>query len=911
MQKQVFVGREHELSELGTYLDRALSGRGQICFISGQAGTGKTALVRQFMHRALAANAELVAIAGTCNAHEGIGDPYLPFREALSMLTDPGAAQQAASRVSPENTNRLRAVLLRSVQVLVEVAPELVGVFVPGATLVGALGKAVAKKTGWMDHLDELVEQKTVMTETAETVAEQTRIFEQYTVFLQQLAKKMPLILFLDDLQWADSASLSLLFHLGRHIENDRILILGAFRPDDVSLGRNGQRHPLESVLNELTRYLGDVSIDLDTIPEKVSREFVDSLLDAEPNCLDQGFRQLLFEQTEGHALFTVELLRTMEERGDLVRDVSGCWVEGESLDWNRVPARIEGVIEERIQRLSQELREILQIASIQGEEFSAEVIAQVQNASDRQVIWQLSRELQRRHRLVSGAGIVQRGRVRLSSYHFSHGLFQQYLYNSLTDAERVYLHGEVAQVLETLYRDETEQVAAQLARHFEQAMSPGAAAAYRLQAGDKARRLSAYQEAVVHLRQGLDLAADMVPGPDQVRLELGLQVSLGKALLAMYGYASPQVDRVFSRARELCRALGDPPEVIQVLLAQAAFHLMRGRLSRSQEEAARVLQLAEQANDPRLMLTAHLLLGAAAIYLANYSNAREHLEQVVALYDPVEHSALAFQQGQDPGIQALAFLSRVLWLQGYPEQALEKCQEAFQLAIELNHPYSCTIAILHASTLRAWIRWWSECQEHAEKALALARQGAFKMREANSAVLHGMALVHQGHTQEGLEELNEGLFLWEATGAGLVSYGRSCLAEAYLLAGQREDGLRAAEEALYPSEEAWWLPEQYRLHAELLLLAPGSEAEAESLLRRAAQLAQRQEARTLELRALTSLARLLHQQGRAEEGRILLARCYAGFSEGLNMPDFREARQLLEELAIPAIPETLSSWEF
>jgi len=545
-----------------------------------------------------------------------------------------------------------------------------------------------------------------------------------------------------------------------------------------------------------------------------------------------------------------------------------------------------------------------LQVASIQGEEFSAEIIAKVQSMADREVIWQLSRELQRRHRLVSSAGIVQQGRVRLSRYHFAHSLFQQYLYNSLTDAERVYLHREVGQVLEILFRDETEQVAAQLARHFELALSPAAAAAYRLQAGDRARRLSAHQEAVVHLTKGLELATDMSPGLDQVKLELELQVSLGKALLAMYGYASPQVDRVFSRARELCRVLGDPPEVIQVLLAQAAFHLMRGSLSHSLEEAGQVLRLAQQAGDTRFVLTAHLLLGAAALYLANYSDARQHLEQVVALYNPMEHSALAYQQGQDPGVQALAFLSRVLWLQGYPEQALEKCQEALQLANELNHPYSCTIAVLHASTLRAWIRWWPECQEHAENALVLARQGAFKMREANGAVLHGMALVHQGYTREGLEELNQGLFLWEATGAGLVSYGRTCLAEAYLLAGRREEGLREADEALYPSEEFWWLPEEYRLRAELLLLAPGGEVEAENLLKQAAEMAHHQGARSLELRALTSLDRLLGRQGRATEGRALLARCYAWFTEGLDMPDLREASELLEEPAVLALQE-------
>jgi tetratricopeptide (TPR) repeat protein len=377
----------------------------------------------------------------------------------------------------------------------------------------------------------------------------------------------------------------------------------------------------------------------------------------------------------------------------------------------------------------------------------------------------------------------------------------------------------------------------------------------------------------------------------------LDLQISLGKALLALYGYASPKVDQVFTCARELCQALGNPPQLIQVLLAQAAFHLMRGDLRDAQEDAQQVYRLAQQAGETRLMLTSHLLLGAAALYLADYDQAREHLEEVLALYDPHQHRALAYQQGQDPGVQAIAFLSRTLWLQGYPEQSLAKCGEAFELAEQLDHPYSSTVAALHAATLRAWLRWWPPCQTHAERALGMARQGGFEMREANAMILHGIALAHQDRTQAGIDELGQGLFLWEASGAGLVVYGRACLAEAYLLAGQRETGLRASDESLYPSEEAWWLPEQYRLRAELLLQAPGAEAEAEALLQEAADLAHNQKARILELRALTSLARLQGRRGGQADGLDRLAGCYAGFTEGFDLPDLQEAEALLAEL--------------
>ena len=418
-QEDVFVGREREVQELNRYLEEALTGRGQISFVTGEAGSGKTVLVRQFIHQAFASDPDLVAAVGTCNAQTGIGDPYLPFREALTMLTGGPTAGKAADKTAPGGVSRLQGILRRSVQVLVEVAPDLVGVLVPGAGLVGSLGKAMAQKAGWMDKLDELVEKREGLS------AEQERVFEQYTAFVQRLSTEVPLILFLDDLQWADKASISLLFHLGRHVQNSRILILGAYRPNDVALGRGGERHPLGPVVHELTRYYGDVFVDLDGIPEAVNQQFVEALLDAQRSCLEDAFRQSLFHHTGGHALFTVELIRAMQERGDLVRDEQERWVQGPSLDWSALPARVEGVIEERISRLDQDLREMLTIASVEGEEFTAEVVAQVQGMPTREAIQQLSGELDRQHRLVRGLDSLRLGTQRLSQYRFRHILFQ------------------------------------------------------------------------------------------------------------------------------------------------------------------------------------------------------------------------------------------------------------------------------------------------------------------------------------------------------------------------------------------------------------------------------------------------------------------------------------------------------
>jgi predicted ATPase len=205
---------------------------------------------------------------------------------------------------------------------------------------------------------------------------------------------------------------------------------------------------------------------------------------------------------------------------------------------------------------------------------------------------------------------------------------------------------------------------------------------------------------------------------------------------------------------------------------------------------------------------------------------------------------------------------------------------------------------LLHAGTLAYLRREWQECQLLAEKAHALADRHNFSLWRANAAVLRGAALAQQGRTDEGITQLSQGLFLWEATGAGLVAFGRACLAEVYLVAGRQHEGLRIIEESLYRPEEHWWLPEQHRLRAELLLLSEGNEDEAEGQLREALALGREQGAKGLELRVATSLARLLRARNRGEEARALLATPYSWFTEGLATNELEQARELIAETA-------------
>jgi predicted ATPase len=324
-------------------------------------------------------------------------------------------------------------------------------------------------------------------------------------------------------------------------------LIVGTYRPEEVALSRGGERHPLQKVLAEFKRYLGDVCIDLDLAQEAEGRRFVDALLDIEPNRLGAAFRAAMYRHTEGHALFTVELLRDMQERGNLVRDEQGRWIEDPSLNWGLLPTRVEGVIEERIGRLDEELREVLTVASVAGEDFTAQVVARVQAMSERELVRRLTRDLDRQHRLVQEQAIARVGEQRLSFFRFRHNLFQSYLYNDLGPTERELLHEDVGNVLEALYGEQADEIVVQLAWHFERAGVSEKARHYLHRAGEQARQRYAYDEAVAYLSRALELLKTIPETPERARRELDLQIALGVPLVHAKGHAAPEVEMAYA----------------------------------------------------------------------------------------------------------------------------------------------------------------------------------------------------------------------------------------------------------------------------------------------------------------------------------------------------------------------------
>lgn len=594
--RPAFVARAHELARLDRYLTSMVANQGRVIFVTGEAGSGKTALVQEFARRAQEQYADLVVAWGNCNAHTGQGDPYLPFRTMLSLLAGDVEAQWQAGAISRDVAERLWYLMPYTGQALVNVGPDLIDSFVPGPALLNRVRSATADHADWLTQLKTLVTDREA--QPGRSNLQQKALFEQYFRVLQTLARRQPLLLVIDDLQWADTGSINLLFHLGRQLKSSRILIVGIYRPADVALGRRStlgtsdgqmERHPLEAVVNEFKREFGQNLIDLS---QAEGRPLVEALLDSEPNRLSRAFREALYRHTQGHPLFTVEMLRGLKARGDLVQDEDGYWVEGAPVQWAQLPARVEGIVAERIGRLPDALHETLKVASIMGDEFIAEVVARVLQADEREVVRQLSNVLDKQHHLVQSQG-GQRlgGGQRLSQYRFQHILLQSYLYHSIDEAERAYLHEDVGSGLEQLYAGQIEAVAIQLARHFREAGLSAKAVDYLQQAGEQAARRWANQEAVQLFNDALALLKTLPEASERRQQELSLHLALAEVLWNAGQIAEAM--NTFQRSADIARALDSPEDLARAALG---FEHVRYRFNLPAEPAVRLLEEARLA---------------------------------------------------------------------------------------------------------------------------------------------------------------------------------------------------------------------------------------------------------------------------------------------------------------------------
>jgi len=737
-----FVCREQEIERLSQALEGMISGNGGLRFISGDAGEGKTSLVTEFAKQAQKTYPDLIVVMGSSDAITGMGDPFLPFRDILSMLTGGVETQWAAGNLPRAQAVRIWEFLPTAIKVLVERGPNLVDKFVPTQELISRIEHHQSIDLVLRNEIESTLASNRDL--TGRVIPEQSNIFEEYTDVLQALATTRPLLLIMEDLHWADASSVSLLFHLGKRVGRSKIIILGTYRPQELIRDGGEKTSKLQEVLSEFKRDAGDIWIDLDHGDQGSARQFVDAFLDVTPNNLSEDFRQKLTTVTGGNPLFTTELIKDLQERQDIFKDGDGIWVESSEVSWDILPAKVEGVIEKRIERLDQSLREGLAVASVEGEIFIAEVIAKVIDRDEREIIKMLSSELGGKH------GLIMEGRTRriesrrLSQYVFRHNLTQVYLYHNLGEAHRVYLHEAVGTELERIYGDETEEVALQLSRHFQEAGIPNKAVQYLYQAGVRAIKLSAPREAVVHLSNGLDqLKANraVFESPEGLasRRDPGrlLHLKFERSLAEAY-YGLGELSESLVHLENLMRLLGRP-------VPRSQFRLFAGLMWQTLKQAAHFIWLGPF---PRRT-------GEGTAYHIESVRAYYQLSEIYFLYNkPLRLiyallNTLNLAERLEPSSElswAYAGVGNVVGLIPIHSLANQYIDRAQAVADDLNNLYDQAYVKLIASLYHSGFGYSSSTQDDLETALEVFEKAGDHRRTGETLATLAILVGFQGN---------------------------------------------------------------------------------------------------------------------------------------------------------------------
>ncbi len=601
-------------------------------------------------------------------------------------------------------------------------------------------------------------------------------------------------------------------------------------------------------------------------------------------------------DRTEGNPFFMEEIVRSLFEDGVLHRN--GAIRLARSMNAVKVPATVQGVLAARIDRLTPEEKELLQTLAVLGREFALGLVQRV-TLKPHDDLNRMLGELQ------LAEFIYEQPATGDIEYIFKHALTQEVSYNSLLIERRKLLHERAGQALESMFAGQLDDHLGELARQYGRSDNVAKAVEYLRRAGQQALQRSAHAEAISSLSAAIDLLQGLPDSPERIQRELLIQLALGPALMAVKGVVSPEVERAYTRARELCERVGDPPELFPALVGLCTVYLVRGELRTAYELAERLLQRAQRAREPALLMYARYSLGASSFSMGALVPAREHLEMAISPYDRERHRPLAFRYGgPDIEVRCLSVAAWTLWHLGYPDQALKRGNEALALAQTLSHPVSLGFAEYCFGVLRQIRREARATQEVAESMIALRAERGLTGFLLWATSLHGWAMAEQGRVEEGIALIQEGLAASRARGGGLYRpYFLCLLAEACMETGRLDDGANALTEALATADEyenRAFEAEMHRLKGELLLKRGDSNAaEAQSCFERAIEIARNQSAKLLELRATMSLARLLDKQGRRVEARTMLSEIYGWFTEGFDTADLKDAKALLDELSI------------
>ena len=596
-----------------------------------------------------------------------------------------------------------------------------------------------------------------------------------------------------------------------------------------------------------------------------------------------------IVNRTDGIPLFVEELTRTVLE-SNLLRETEDRDELSAPLTALSIPTTLHASLLARLDRLGA-AKGIAQWGATLGRQFSYGLL-QASSLCSEEVLQRALRSL------VDAELLYQRGVPPQATYQFKHALIQEAAYASLLLSTRRNYHQRIAQALTAQFPDTVDTQPELVAYHLTEARLPERAIAYWQQAGQGAQQRSAHEEAIAHFSKGLEALLTLPESRERDQQELAFCIDLGKSLTTTKGWAGPEAEAAYARAWELCQRTDNTPQLVSVLWGYAQVYIVRADFVTHREVLARSFSLADQRLDATLTMVSHWLTGVNRFHIGDYVTSRRHLEQAHMLYD-AQRCPTHARFGVDVKVFTLSYLSHALWLLGYPEQAAQRSAEALALALELHHPFSLALAQAYASMLHQFRREPQTASQHADMAVALCTEHRIAYYLAWATILQGWALTEQHRREEGVTQMQQGLRALQDTGGKLrLPYYHALLAEASAHGGQVENGLPLLDKGFADVQETgeqFWKAEQHRLQGELLLArAPADQTTASACLHLALEVARRQQAKSLELRAATSLARLWQSQGKRQEAYDLLAPVYNWFTEGSDTDDLIDAKTLL-----------------
>lgn len=857
----VLVGRNDELALLECALGRALRGERQVVFVTGEPGIGKTMLVNSFVG-SLRDHPALAVAWGQCVEQYGSGEAYLPILEALSRL---------ARR---RDGGQLAELLHRHAPTWLAQMPELID-----AASLPALERATATTTG-------------------------ARMLRELAQALPVLAERCPLILLLEDLHWADPSTLTLIGYLARQSDPARLMIVGTFRPQEVSL----TPHPLWDLVQTLAPHEQCEAIALRHLDDADIARFLDARF--APHVFPSDLGPRLRSHTSGNPLFLARVVDAMVKCGHL-RQASGYWQLDAELQvaTRDVPPSISALIERELIRLSDFERSVLEAACVAGAEFDASALSSALDVDplaveDVCMRWSRSGRFLRQQE-------TWEARTQGLRCSFIHSLYQQVIGKSIPPARRALLHARIGAWLEANHAESLRPVAAELSMHFERAFDFARAISYRQLAGEQTLERRAYQETIQHLQGAQALMQSLPDGFERRRVELGLLLALGIPVAMTRGYASPEVERVYLRARDLCRELDDVQRLLRVVLGLSVCYAVRGMFDQASELAEQAEQLVQEDLDASVKQEANLAQLFASFHLGDLVKVQRLVARTVELYGVAQGETFAFHQ--DLRTTASLLISWPLWLLGHPDQARYWGENSLELATARGDHYATTQCLAYLMVVHIFRGELDLAQSRAETCNKLSVEHGFRLFHTSAMMMLGVLRVEDGDEATGIDLMLKGWESRRAVGAMVnAGFWGALIASAYSRAKmfeQARDMLNEAFALIRECGERWWEPELHRLRGELDMRARGYAARQgaqidqarempEAACMRALELARSMGARSLELRAATTLSRLCDDPGKSVAARQLLASVYDSFAEGHDTRDLREAREQLKRLA-------------